>query len=576
MAQDLSFSKTLNPTFSPLLIHPKTLTIKPQLLSTASLFRRNASSRREICAFAGRSKKKPGGTSPGRIDGNPEFRRQAKRSARQKSRKLAESLFYRLKNPNKNYADNFSEEELNLIGLGYDRMVRFMDKDDPNLKHPYDWYKYGEFGPYSWRGVVVGDPIAGRFTDERVTMYSEVKDQEEWEKIEQFEMEVDFGERLKILDKNVGFRHYWVFVRHPKWRLSEQPWQQWTLVSEVVLEAGKQRIDKWNLMARLGNYTRKLITQCAAWFRPDIIYVKRPVYQCRFEPQEDFFRALTPLLDPKTERDFMCELRNEDNGGSVEMCTYYEGLCKIVKVSQKAFVDDVVNAYEKLSDEKKSDCLEFLLKNHPVLLLHPYTKEWKAKLEEMEMGCDAPDEDDDHSNENEFTDWIEDYGEGDTDNDDDDQEDVVVDMEIGKDDGVSGTEVEGLNEDADEEEDERYWEEKFRKEVSSAEAMENLARWSVETTTELYKKQLKAMEKQEKVKNEDGDETALRGVRAKVSPKEWEIAGIGRWRKRVRKSKIPPELFLRAAVRPFTYRNLVKEIVLTRHAILDGEIGRKE
>ena len=49
--------------------------------------------------------------------------------------------------------------------------------------------------------------------------------------------------------------------------------------------------------------------------------------------------------------------------------------------------------------------------------------------------------------------------------------------------------------------------------------------------------------------------------------------GVGPWRKRNKKSKIPPELFLRAVVRPFTYRNLVKEIVLTRHAILDGEIG---
>ncbi|OMO74743.1 hypothetical protein CCACVL1_16478 [Corchorus capsularis] len=75
---------------------------------------------------------------------------------------------------------------------------------------------------------------------------------------------------------------------------------------------------------------------------------------------------------------------------------------------------------------------------------------------------------------------------------------------------------------------------------------------------------------------EDGDETFLRGKRAKVKPEEWKYAGIGPWRRRIRKSRIPPELFLRAAVRPFTYRNLVKEIVLTRHAIVEGEIGRKE
>lgn len=571
--QNLSFSKTLNPTFRPLTLRPKppTLTlIRPRLHSTHSQFsRQNGASRLEIRAFAGRSKKKSGGPSPGRIEGNAERRREIKRNARRKAQKLAESLFYRLKNPNKNYADNLSEDVLNMIGLGYDRMVRFMEKDDPNLKHPYDWYKYGEFGPYSWRGVVVGDPIIGGITDECATMYSEVKDDEEAEKIEQFEMEVDFGERLKQMDKNVGFRRYWVFVRHPRWRLSEKPWQQWTLVSEVVLEAGKQRLDKWNLMGRLGNKARRLITRCAAWFRPDIVYVKRPVYQCRFEPQEDFFRGLMPFLDPKTESDYLFEFRNEENGGSLEMCTYYEGLCKIVKVNKKAFVDDVVNAYMKLSEEKKSMCLEFLLMNHPVPLLHPYTKEWKAKLEEMELGCDAPDDDDDYStNETEFTDWVEDDGDG------DDQDDVFMDMEEGGDDDELGSEEE---EDDDEEEDGKYWEEKFRKAVSSAEAMENLARESVEWTTNFYKKQLRETQGKGKEKSEeDGDETQLRGVRAKVSPKEWRIAGIGRWRKRIKKTRIPPELFLRAAVRPFNYRNLVKEIVLTRHAILDGEIGQKE
>lgn len=152
-----------------------------------------------------------------------------------------------------------------MIGLGYDRMVRFMEKDDPDLRHPYDWYKYGEYGPYSWRGVVVGDPIHGRFSDETVTMISSVRNHEEWEKIEQHEMAQDYGKRIRELDKNVGLRCFWVFARHPKWRIADKPWEQWTLVAEVVVESGKQRLDKWNLMARLGNKARQLITQCAAW-----------------------------------------------------------------------------------------------------------------------------------------------------------------------------------------------------------------------------------------------------------------------------------------------------------------------
>ncbi|KAL2476432.1 hypothetical protein Adt_37168 [Abeliophyllum distichum] len=410
-------------------------------------------------------------------------------------------------------------------------------------------------------------------------MIGEVKDLEEWEKIEQHEMATDFQKRLDVMDKNKGLRYFWVFVRHPKWRVSDLPWQQWTLVCEVALEAGDQRLDKWTLMGRLGNKARAMITQCAAWMRPDIIYVKRPVYQCRFEPQDEFFRALTPLLDPETEADFLFELETDD--GRVELCTYFGGLCKIARVNPKAFVDDVVKAFDKLSDEKKAKCLGFLLDNHPVLLLHPYTKEWKVKLEEMELGCDAPDEDDDNSGdagENQIVDWIEDDGnadaaaDSDEEEDEDEQDDIVLDAEISGDDEL------GIKEDEDSspEEDVKYWDEEFKKALSSNEAMEKLAKRSVEISNKFYEKQMQEMKKETRGSSADGDELAMRGRRAKVSRDEWKLLGYGPYKKKVKKSKIPPGLFLRAAVRPFTYRNLVKEIVLTRHAIVEGEIGRKK
>ncbi|PHU12702.1 hypothetical protein BC332_19632 [Capsicum chinense] len=575
---NLSITKPLNPTFSPL--HSPSLTqffklpaIRHPCRTPNPLIIRS-DNRRDIRSFAGRSKGNSGGGGGGRIEGGAELRRQAKRNARRKSKKLAESLFYRLKNPhgNGNYADKFSEEELQMIGLGYDRMVRFMEKDDPNLKHPYDWYKYGQFGPYSWRGVVLGEPVRGRFSDENVSMFGEVKDQEEWEKIEQHEMAQEFQGRLDAMDKNVGFRYFWVFVRHPKWRISEFPWEQWTLVSEVVVEGGNQRLDKWNLMGRLGNKARSMITQCAAWMRPDIVYVQRPVYQCRFEPQDDFFKTLTPLLDPGSEQDFLFEL--VDDNGRVEFCTYFGGLCKIVRTNPKAFVDDVVKAYEKLSDEKKSKCLGFLLDNHPVPLLHPYTKEWKAKLEEMEMGCDAPDDDDygrNNKGETEIVDWIEDEEDGEDDNED--QYDVDLDAGGDEDDEL------GIKEDDDssQEEDATFWDDEFKKALSSNEAMEKFAKKYMETSTKFYEKHMNKMDgKGKEAKGDDGDELAMRGVRAKVSPKEWENLGFGPFRRRLKKGKAPPELFMRAAVRPFTYKNLVKEIVLTRHAILEGEIGQKK
>ncbi|KAL8518227.1 hypothetical protein ACS0TY_009555 [Phlomoides rotata] len=595
--QNLTLSKTLNPHlypshFSfptkfcnpvlkslpknlPVSATPKSLKIHSQI-PNLKFSSQNANRRPDIRSFAGRSKGKPGGTSGGRIEGDAEVRREAKKNARRKSKKMAESLFYRLKNPHKNYPDNFSERELQMIGLGYDRLVRFMDKDDPNLKHPYDWYKYGEFGPYSWRGIVLGEPVRGCFSDERVSLFAEVRDQEEWEKIEQHEMASNFQKGLDSMDKNRRVRYFWVFVRHPKWRVSDLPWEQWTLVCEVALEAGEQRLDKWTLMGRLGNKTRSMITQCAAWMRPDIIYVKRPVYQCRFEPQDEFFAALTPFLDPETEENFLCELVKDD--GSVEMCTYFGGLCRIVKVNPKAFVDDVVKGFEKLSDENKSKCLGFLLSNHPVLLLHPYTKEWKAKLEDMELGCDAPDDDDRNGGDNETIDWIEDDGgeEGDDDDyvdvdDDGVSDDVILDEES------AGDEVLGIQDDenSEPEEDAGYWEEEFKKAIKSNEAMEKLVEKSIEVSDKVYERRM--MQKKETMEAlRDGDELEMHGKRAKVSKEEWKRIGFGPYRKKVKKSKIPPGIFLRAAVRPFTYRNLVKEIVLTRHAILEGEIGSKE
>ncbi|XP_068655997.1 uncharacterized protein [Aristolochia californica] len=589
-------------------IHANSRITKP------SVFPKPHPTRRNPAVAAGRSKKQPGGSSTGRIEGNADVRREAKRNARRRSRRLAENLFYRLKNPHKNHADNFTEDELQMIGLGYDRMVRFMEKDDPNLRHPYDWYKYGEYGPYRWRGIVVGQPIRGRFSDENVTLIGQVRDHEEWEKIEQHDMAIDFGTRLKQMDKNVGFKYFWVFVRHPKWKMTELPWEQWTLVSEVVVESGEQRLDKWILMGRLGNKTRALVTQCAAWMRPDIIYVKRPIFQCRFEPQDNFFKPLGPLLDPATENEFKFELELDD--GRVEICTYFGGLCKIVKANPKAFVDDVVKAYEKLSDERKSKCLEFLLSNHPVELLHPYTKEWKAKLEEMELGCDAPDDDDDEKDEGdgmEVVDWLEDDDDNAADSDGDslpesddeidarhrtevvnsikddgdyseEDENVVVDVGDGEDDELLGPQEQRHSE----EESKEYWDEQFQKALSSTEAMENLVKKSVERSTPFYKKQLKRMyENSEEKEREselratyehsekterDPDAFHTEAQDKKQSTKEWEEVKSGP-KGRVKKSRIPPELFLRAAVRPFTYRNLVKEIVLMRHAIIDGEIS---
>uniref|UniRef100_A0ACD5V4X1 Uncharacterized protein n=1 Tax=Avena sativa TaxID=4498 RepID=A0ACD5V4X1_AVESA len=520
-------------------------------------------------AHAGRSKKKPTG---GRIEGSGDVRREAKSRAKRRSRRLSENAFYRRKRrAAAGQADAFTDEELEMIGLGYDRSVRFMDgPDDPRLRHRHDWYRFGAYGPYSWRGIVVGPPIRGRFSDDRVSLMSEVVDHDDWDRNQQFEMSNQFTHRLNELDDAVGFRYYWVFVRHPSWRPNELPWEQWTLSAEVAVQASKdQRLDKWSLMGRFGNTTREMITRCAAWTRPDILYVKRPLYQSRFEPQEGFFSRLRPLVDPATENQFLFDLEQD---GRVIQTTYFGGLCRIVKASPKSYVDDVVNAYSKLSEADKSRCLEFLLTNHPMELLHPYTKEWKVMLEEMELGCDAPDESDDEGGdqtETEFIDWIEDDGADATDDLEDDTDQEYEDEEVV--DVSEDVEADEIIESSDE--NEAYWDEQWKEAMKSSDKMEKLVKTRIEKSKEYKKQQMqqvKDMELQMSTSNtmiteqEQTEEDEVQLVRQE--------SARGRSTKDRVKRESPPGSFVRAAVRPFTYRNLVKEIVLMRHHIIDGEI----
>ncbi|TKW05224.1 hypothetical protein SEVIR_7G161800v4 [Setaria viridis] len=524
-------------------------------------------------AHAGRSKKKKnpqGGGGGGRIEGSGDMRREAKAKARVRSRRMGENAFYRRKRraaaaAASGQADTFTDAELEMIGMGYDRAVRFMDgPDDPRLRHPHDWYKYGRYGPYHWRGIVVGPPIRGRFSDDRVSLMEEVHDHEEWDRIEQFDMCNQFSHRLNDLADGVGFRYYWVFVRHPRWRPNEKPWEQWTLSAEVAVQAGKEeRLDKWSLMGRFGNPTRELITRCAAWTRPDIIYVKRPLYQSRFEPQEDFFKKLRPLVDPATEGNFLFELELD---GQVIRTTYFGGLCRIVKANPKAYVDDVVNAYSRLSEADQSRCLEFLLTNHPMELLHPYTKEWKVKLEEMELGCDAPDESDDDvgdDDEIDIVDWIK-----------DDEADDVVDG------GYSDYEDEDVvdtNEDLEADEvvensgdSEKYWDEQWKNAMRSSDKMEKLVKTSIEASNERIEQQME-FEKEMEWKMDRANAMVMEQEQTEEDEEEQETTR-SRSAEDGSQSDANTGLFLRAAVRPFTYRNLVKEIVLLRHHIIDGEI----
>ncbi|KAH6756339.1 hypothetical protein C2S53_002638 [Perilla frutescens var. hirtella] len=141
--QNFSLPKTLILILNPLHLFPsKFLNVLPQILHSLSkpiktssqnpkFSGQNTSHHLDFRSFAGQNKGKTGGI----IDSDTNILCEAKRNAHRRSKKMVESLFYRLKNSHKNYLDNFLEEKLQMIYLGYDRMVRFMEKDYPNLKH---------------------------------------------------------------------------------------------------------------------------------------------------------------------------------------------------------------------------------------------------------------------------------------------------------------------------------------------------------------------------------------------------------------------------------------------------------
>jgi hypothetical protein len=235
-----------------------------------------------------------------------------------------------------------------------------------------------------------------------------------------------------------------------------------------------------------------------------------------------------------------------------------------------------VNAYSKLSEADKSRCLEFLLTNHPVELLHPYTKEWKVKLEEMELGCDAPDESDDEGGdetEAEFIDWVEDDGVDVIDDIEDDGVDVNDDIEEDEEVVDVTEEVEADEIIESNEENEEYWDEQWKEAMKSNDKMEKLVKTGIEKSREYNKRQ---MQQQKESELEMSTSNTMMMEQEQTEEDEVQLVRQENARGRSAKGRVkglaPAGSFLRAAVRPFTYRNLVKEIVLMRHHIIDGEI----
>lgn len=227
----------------------------------------------------------------------------------------------------------------------------------PYVRHPDDYYKYGPFGPYAYKADVVGTPKKARLSHENVTMWSPVKDEAHFEQIAISDAIIDYENRIRDFDEDAELQFFLVFVRQPlKVAYYEPPWKEWTLVSQVTVASGEE-LDKLTLMSRLHQRIKNSITKCAGWFRPDLVYVKKPRYQVRFEPQREYIKELEKLLEPV--------------GEAHERDSFYGEWCKILGVDVDASHEEVTSKYEQAREEQKLECLGHLFCFNPVQLLHP-------------------------------------------------------------------------------------------------------------------------------------------------------------------------------------------------------------
>ncbi|KAL2622167.1 hypothetical protein R1flu_002372 [Riccia fluitans] len=243
--------------------------------------------------------------------------------------------------------------------------------DDPTVRLPDDEYINGPFGPYAWRGVCVGKPIEGNLTTTQVVFFSTEEDDEEKEDIQKYNYTVDYTEKVDKLNEDIGVQYYYVFARN-KYLPRETPWKDWTLAAQLAIESGEE-LDQRVLFSRLTPNIQDIMVKCVAWVRPDLIYVRKPRLQLRLEAQDTFTTELLDLLNQPDTLD-----------------SYYGKFCNILGVRPTSSSKEVKAAYDALREERKLECLEHLLTQHPVDLLASarYDREARPINDDQSEGTD--------------------------------------------------------------------------------------------------------------------------------------------------------------------------------------------
>ena len=401
---------------------------------------------------------------------------------------------------------------------------------DPYERQPDDYYKYGPFGPHAWKGVVVGTPRPGTFADKIVVFFSTVENEEEHEEMAIHDAIIGFNKRVDYMDEGVGIQYFFAFVR-PIVKLPRQaPVKEWTLVSQVALQSGEE-LDRWRLGHFLDRKSRENLSRCVSWYRPDLIYVKRPGYQVRFEPQKEFLTELLALLNPDNES----ESRNPES--------YFKTLCRLLGVRETEDEQQVGAIFDALSDERKFECLEHVFGSHPVQLLTPFTR--RAREEEMRrkgaggtnifQETTGEDEDEVEDEYQEEGSWVED-------DDDDDESSETTDNEDEDDEEAFDIDMENIDDDD------------FEELIDSNKQGKNGGMWEEEA---------RAMQASSEESKDYEDQLLLEEVVKAAAQKTTEVADS-------ETENQGSGSLLDSAVRPYTYTNLIKEIFIMRRMMVEN------
>ncbi|GBG88523.1 hypothetical protein CBR_g47994 [Chara braunii] len=160
-----------------------------------------------------------------------------------------------------------------------------------------------KYGRNFWAGEVIGKAKPGDFGSQTTFLFTPTTEEQDVESDIRFRV-YQYTEEVSKMDEDKPIQFFFVFVRRPSETPRPRffkPWDVWRLVGQIAVQASPEEVDKWELHRCLSTKHKEDILQSAGWHAEDIVFVRNPVLDVRFEPQRPFFERMEALLDPAVE-----------------------------------------------------------------------------------------------------------------------------------------------------------------------------------------------------------------------------------------------------------------------------------